>query len=819
MTEQRTKWYTLVAACFALFMAILDNLVVNIALPTISRDLHASTTQLQWIVSAYTLVFASLQITAGGMGDRLGRKKWFVFGLGLFTAASLFGALSRNIEMLIAARAIQGLGAAFIMPLSLSLISVAFPPEERAKALGIWSAISVSGLAFGPVIGGALVEYANWHWVFLINIPIGIIALFVTVAVVKESRDTIGDVALDIPGTVLVTGAIGALTWGLIEAGDRGWGDKYILLAFAAAAALLAGFIAVEARVARPMVPLRFFRSTTFTGANIDSFAVSFLIAGVAFFTTLYQQNIHGFSPVRAGLALLPLVAMMMIGAPISGMLIGKVPSRILISVGMVIAGFGGLLLLRLGIHSTYLTIVPSLVVMGLGMSLIFTPMTTATLNSVESAKSGVASAVNGAVREVGTAFGIALLGTIANRVYKTDYNRATDIVAARSNPSLAPLRPVVDAIGSGVSLAGRVVEDPKRFPGLPPQFVGQVRDASAQAFVNGMDRAFVISSFAIFGFALLSFFLIKDWVVEKAPATADGLAPATPQGELPAPAVAAQFTAAADHAPVAATANGHHDPANGSGSSATYPAWNGAEYATGAPETDRASDTGSYAMPPIGTPFERVPDWDEMPIVAPVLALARTPSVEPTVATQAPAPPPGTPWTDGFLLVKADEASVTVAPTPAAQSAAEIEAMERRLAEMERIIRRLQARQSDPDPRAEAMERKVAELERFVAQLPTRLHHEYGVRTDELEQTTHALTQTTQTLTHTTHRLETFARSVPLRAFHEHEVREVALEERVATLEHFIAQQFAPREPMRQVPQPSPQYRQAPPAPLRNGR
>ena len=243
MAGQRLKWWTLIAACFALFMAILDNLVVNIALPTISRELNATTTQLQWIVSAYTLIFASLQITAGGLGDRLGRKRWFLFGLGLFTVASLFGALSQNITMLIAARAMQGLGAAFIMPLSLSLISVAFPPEERGKALGIWSAISVSGLALGPIVGGFLVQYANWHWVFIINIPIGIVAFFVASAVVQESRDTSGTVALDIPGTALITGAIASLTWGLIEAGDRGWGDTLILAAFAAAAVLTAAFI------------------------------------------------------------------------------------------------------------------------------------------------------------------------------------------------------------------------------------------------------------------------------------------------------------------------------------------------------------------------------------------------------------------------------------------------------------------------------------------------------------------------------------------------------------------------------------------------
>jgi EmrB/QacA subfamily drug resistance transporter len=238
VNETNAKWYTLGAACFGLFMAILDNLVVNIAMPTISRDLDATTTQLQWIVSAYTLVFASLQITAGGLGDRLGRKRWFMIGLVVFTTTSILAALSQSIEMLIAMRALQGLGAALIMPLSLSLISAAFPPEERGKAVGIWGAISVSGIALGPVVGGVLVEYASWQWVFLINVPIGIIAFLITSAVVTESRDDSGTVATDIPGTVLITGAIATLTYGLIQAGDRGWGDSLSVASFVTAAVL-----------------------------------------------------------------------------------------------------------------------------------------------------------------------------------------------------------------------------------------------------------------------------------------------------------------------------------------------------------------------------------------------------------------------------------------------------------------------------------------------------------------------------------------------------------------------------------------------------
>jgi EmrB/QacA subfamily drug resistance transporter len=423
---------------------------------------------------------------------------------------SIMAAFAQNVETLIIARALQGLGAALIMPLSLSLVSAAFPPEERGKALGIWSAISVSGLALGPIVGGLLVQYANWHWIFWVNVPVGIFALVVTLTLVRESSDTSGTVATDIPGTLLVTGAIASLTWALIEAGNRGWGDSLILAAFGLAAVLGAAFIVVESRTARPMLPLRFFRSSTFTGANIDSMAISFLIAGIAFFTTLYLQNVHGFSPVRAGLALLPMVIVMMVCSPISGALINRIGTSKLISLGMIIAGLGTLLFLRASVDGSYLDIVPAFVVLGLGMSLIFAPMTTAVMNSVESAKSGVASAVNGAIREIGNAFGVAFLGTLMNRAYQQRYNGSETIQALRADASLGPAQSAIDHIGSGMSYGGRVIESMPGAAQLGP-VVGQIREASSLAFIAGMDRAIVVSSVALVGAALLSYVLVKD--------------------------------------------------------------------------------------------------------------------------------------------------------------------------------------------------------------------------------------------------------------------------------------------------------------------
>jgi EmrB/QacA subfamily drug resistance transporter len=510
VTDDNFKWYTLIAACFALFMAMLDNLVVNIAMPTIAKDLDATNTQLQWIVSAYTLVFASLQITAGGLGDRLGRKRWFLIGLTLFTATSLVAAFSTSIEMLIVLRAIQGLGAAIIMPLSLSLISNAFPPEERGKAVGIWSAISVSAIALGPVVGGLLVEYASWHWVFLINVPIGVIAWLVTSAVVRESRDESGEVATDIPGTALITAAIAALTYGLIEAGNRGWGDSVIIGCLIAAAVLGAAFIRVESKVERPMVPLRFFRSGNFTGANIDSFMISFAIASVGFFMTLYQQNVHGFSPVRTGLALLPMVLMMMVFSPLGGAFLNRIGPRKLISFGMLVAGLGTLLLTRSGVDATYYDILPGFIVLGFGMSFIWAPMTTAMLNSVDESKSGVASAVNGAIREIGTAVSIALLGTVANRKFQSEFRANDQVQALRQDTGNGFLQSTLDTIGSGASYAGNVV---KSLPGTDQlgATIATIERASGEAFVAGMDRAMIIGGLLLIATSVVSYFLISD--------------------------------------------------------------------------------------------------------------------------------------------------------------------------------------------------------------------------------------------------------------------------------------------------------------------
>jgi EmrB/QacA subfamily drug resistance transporter len=517
--DGNAKWYTLAISVLALFMAVLDNLVVNVALPTISEDFSPSPSQLQWIVSAYVLIFASTQITAGGLGDRFGRKKFFIAGVVLFTATSAMAAFVQSTEWLIIARAAQGIGAAFIMPLSLSLISAAFPPEERGKALGIWSAVSMSGLALGPIIGGFIVEYWTWHWIFLINVPIGILTILAAQAVLRESRDDSGQTTTDIPGTVVVTAAIASLTWGLSEAGERGWGDGLVVGSLVAALALFGLFVAVEQRAANPMVPLRFFKSPTFTGGNLVALMIAFLISGIAFSMTLYYQNVHGYSAIQTGLTMLPLVVTMMVIAMLSGSLVNRFGGRATIALGMIISGSSMFLFMRSGVEATYVDILPAMIALGLGNGLIFAPMTTAVLNSVETGKSGVASAINGAIRETGFAFGVALLGTIMNQTYQRRFETSSEVLQMRdtSNPAFAPLQPVLDVIHRGINFAGRVIENPAHFPGLPPEVTEPIRIASSRAFISGMDRAFIISGTATILFSVVAWLLIRDEVAERA--------------------------------------------------------------------------------------------------------------------------------------------------------------------------------------------------------------------------------------------------------------------------------------------------------------
>jgi EmrB/QacA subfamily drug resistance transporter len=415
----RRKWWVLVAMVFGLFMPMLDNLVVNVALPTIQRELGAGVSGLQWIIDAYTLTFASFMLTGGALGDLYGRKRFFMAGLVTFTVGSLLCGLSGSIGQLIAFRAVQGLGAAMLLPGSLSIITATFSGRERGAAIGIWAAMSGLAIAIGPVVGGFLVEHVSWQSIFYINVPIGILGLTMTALLVTESRDPSRSRRLDPAGLVTGTAGLFFLVYALIEGNARGWTDGLILGAFVLSAALMSLFFYVESHRESPMLPLHFFRNPTFAAANVVAAAIFFAMFGTVFFLTLYLQNVEGYSPVAAGVRLLAFSVVILVVAPVAGRLSDRFGSRWFMTIGPLVAALGMGLLLRTEVGSSYTTVIlPAFLVLAAGMAATMTPMTAAVMGSVETRHAGVASAATNTSRELGGVFGIALLGAVVTSAF-----------------------------------------------------------------------------------------------------------------------------------------------------------------------------------------------------------------------------------------------------------------------------------------------------------------------------------------------------------------------------------------------------------------
>lgn len=413
LAPENRRWWTLGAVAFALFMIMLDNTVVNVALPSIQRDLGIGLSQLEWTVNAYALTFAVLMLTGGKLADFLGRRRIFLFGLAVFTASSLACGLATSGEMLIAARTVQGIGAAFMMPATLSIISATFPPRERGLAIGIWAGVSAMALAIGPLIGGLLTEHIAWGWIFFVNVPIGVLGLAVGRLVIAESRDTSEGQRLDLPGLLVSGVALFALTFALIEANRYGWTSPTILALLAGAALGLAGFVALELNQRAPMLDLSLFRNGTFAGANVVALLVTLAMFGVFFFTSLYMQNILGYTAVRTGATFLPMTVLIILVAPAAGKLSDRIGSRWLMTGGMTLVSVSLVLFSRLGVASGFWDLFPALVVGGFGMAIVMTPMTAAALGSVPVAKAGIGSGVLNTFRQTGGALGIALMGAI----------------------------------------------------------------------------------------------------------------------------------------------------------------------------------------------------------------------------------------------------------------------------------------------------------------------------------------------------------------------------------------------------------------------
>lgn len=411
--EENRKWWTLAAVAVGLFMIMLDNTVVNVALPSIERDLRISIAELEWIVTAYALTFAALLVTGGKLADLYGRRRIFVAGLAVFTLSSLACGLAPSAGFLIGARAVQGIGAALMSPATLSIITATFPPRERGQAIGIWAGVSALALALGPLCGGLIVDNIDWSWIFFVNVPVGAAGIVASRLFIPESRDTSLEQSVDLPG--LLTSGLGllAVSYALIEGNRHGWTSAEIVGLFVAAAVLLVAFVAIERRRRLPMLDLSLFRIGAFAGANVVAMLVSLGMFGVFFFVSLYVQNILGYSPTKAGAIFLPMTLLIIVVAPIAGRTSDRIGSRWLMGGGMTIVGVSLLLYQRVGVHSDFWTLLPAMLLGGVGMAMTMSPMTSAAMGAVPVDKAGVGSGVLNSFRQVGGSLGIALMGAI----------------------------------------------------------------------------------------------------------------------------------------------------------------------------------------------------------------------------------------------------------------------------------------------------------------------------------------------------------------------------------------------------------------------
>jgi EmrB/QacA subfamily drug resistance transporter len=406
------KWFTLGAVSFGLFMIMLDNTVVNVALPSIQRDLGVGLSELEWIVTGYALTFAALMLIGGKVADAYGRRLIFVVGIAVFTLASLWCGLANSGDMLITARIVQGVGAALMNPATLSIIAATFPPRERGTAIGIWAGTSALALAIGPLVGGLITEHLNWSWIFFVNVPVGVLGIAASYLFIDESRDET-HVRLDIPGLLASALGLFSLTYALIEANTYGWTSARILGAFAVAAVGLIGFYLLERHQHAPMLPLELFKNRTYTGANSVILLVALAMFGVFFFVSLYMQQVLGYSAVQTGAAFLPMTVLIILVAPIAGKTSDRIGSRSLMTAGMVLIAVQLLYFSRLDQDSTFWSLLPAFLVGGVGMALTMTPSAAAATRSVPVDKAGVGSAVLNAARQVGGAMGIAVMGAI----------------------------------------------------------------------------------------------------------------------------------------------------------------------------------------------------------------------------------------------------------------------------------------------------------------------------------------------------------------------------------------------------------------------
>ena len=482
------RWWILVVLCMSLLVIGLDNTVLNVAIPTLVRDLGASDSQLQWIVDAYILVFAGLLLTAGSLSDRFGRRLVLSIGLSVFGAGSIASAFAVSAPMLIGTRALMGVGGAMIMPSTLSILTNVFPAEERGRAIGIWAGVSGLGIGIGPLIGGALLDNFWWGSVFLINVPIVLIAITAGRLIVPNSKDP-NTPKIDPIGAGLSIVGLVSLVFSIIEAPTRGWTDPAILAGFAVAAVILSTFVWWEIRSEHPMLNVRFFENPRFTAASLAITLVFFAMFGSMFFMSQYLQFILGYSPLQAGIRQMPVALVMIVVAPFAGLMVNKLGNKILVCTGMTVAATGLFMLSRTAVGSDYWNMLPSIIVLVIGMALTMTPATESIMGSLPKEKAGVGSAMNDTTRQIGGALGVAVLGSIFNTIYTSGFGANLSRLPAAASGQ------VQSSVGGAFEVAARV-------GGGAGQAIVRMATSS---FIDGMDHALVLGALIALGGALIA--------------------------------------------------------------------------------------------------------------------------------------------------------------------------------------------------------------------------------------------------------------------------------------------------------------------------
>jgi EmrB/QacA subfamily drug resistance transporter len=499
------KWWTLIAVSVATFMLLLDITVVNTALPSIQKDLSASFTDLQWVIDAYTLALAAVVLTAGSLADRVGRRAVFAGGLAIFAVASLSAGLAPDATFLNISRAVQGIGAAAMFAVSLALVAQEFEPgRDRATAMGVYGATIGVAVAIGPLVGGAITSGFGWRWVFFLNVPIGIAAIVMTYAKLRESRDP-NATRVDWLGLVTLSGGLLMLVLALLRGNAEGWGSPLIVGLLSGAAVMIAAFTAIEQRVAEPMLPLDLFRRRAFTGVQLAAFAVSASLFALFLYLTLYLQNYLGYSPLQAGLRYLPITLAPFFVAPVAVALMGRLQARVMLAIGLTGVAGGLALMSGLGTSSGWTALLPGFIVAGIGVGLLNPVIADVAVSVVSKDRSGMAAGINDTFRQVGIAVGVAAWGAIF-----LGRGAAKIASVAAGTPAAAGGRPrqLLEAASDG-RLSDALSH-------LPHGAQAVVASATRQGFLSGMNTILVIGALVAFAGAVLALWLVRENEIER---------------------------------------------------------------------------------------------------------------------------------------------------------------------------------------------------------------------------------------------------------------------------------------------------------------